>query len=93
MRFIRTGFCCTCGDCCDTQFDEIRDKAYVNAGVAFKGVNRDKENGCSLFNEKTRLCKDYENRPSSCRRFPLLPVEITFLPRCTFTFQGEKVNG
>lgn len=25
---------------------------------------------CDLFNEKTRLCKDYKNRPEMCKNYP-----------------------
>lgn len=25
---------------------------------------------CDLFDEETRLCKDYENRPAICRNYP-----------------------
>ena len=93
MTLIRSGFCCACGDCCDPLFDEIRNKAYVNAGVEYEDVNRDQDgmwDGCSLFDEKTRLCTDYENRGPGCKVFPLHPVEVTILPRCTFTFEVRK---
>ena len=86
---IRRGYCCACGDCCDPQFDEAREKAYLDAGIELKKVNRDMV-GCSTFNPVTRLCEDYENRPSSCRIFPLYPVEVKVLPRCTFTFEVRK---
>ncbi len=87
---IREGYCCKCGDCCDPLFNEIRDKAYVDAGVEYENTNRDEGEGCSAFDERTRLCRDYETRPSSCRAFPLHPVEVTVLPHCTYTFEVRK---
>ncbi len=90
MPLVRTGVCCACGDCCDPLFSEIRDKAYSNAGLVYKAVNRSDGDGCISFDERTRLCREYENRPSNCRAFPLHPVEITVLPRCTFTFEVRK---
>jgi len=87
----REGYCCKCGDCCDPAFDEVRARAYIGAALEFEGrkVNRDKDDGCSAFDHETRLCTVYETRPASCRAFPLHPVEVTVLPRCTFTFSEE----
>lgn len=86
-RLIRTGYCTRCGDCCDPKFAEAREKAYVDAGIDFEKINRDDGEGCSSFNAETRLCENYENRPSGCRVFPLHPVEVEALPRCTFSFE------
>ena len=90
MILIRRGFCWTCGDCCDPKLSEAREKAYFDAGVVFQKINRDDGERCLGFNEKTRLCKTYKDRPLSCRMFPLKPVDVAALPRCTFTFEVRK---
>jgi len=51
---------------------------------------------CDQFDSVTRLCKDHENRPPICSRFPKYSDEkvsesiLRYLPRCSYR---EKESG
>lgn len=47
-------YCSKCGNCCRI------------AGLAYPDLNRG-DGVCKFYNEETKLCKDYENRPEVCR--------------------------
>lgn len=81
-QLFRLGKCTKCGDCCRDETLEARIQAYKKAGVPYKIINND----CMSFDPNTGLCRNYENRPLSCKQFPLLPVDIVALPRCGYSF-------
>jgi len=86
VRIIRKGRCNKCGDCCRHETLPARIQAYEKAGIPYKIINVN----CGCFDTETGLCKNYKNRPSDCRDFPLRPVDILVLPRCGYFFIAVK---
>jgi hypothetical protein len=81
--YERVGKCNQCGDCCREETLPARIRAYKAAGINFTIVNQD----CDKFDLATGRCLDYDNRPESCKQFPILPADIVALPRCSFRFR------
>lgn len=48
--------CNKCGACC-RNVDKSEHTAHLNRG----------DGACKLYNDETKLCSDYENRPDICR--------------------------
>jgi len=82
VKFIRLGNCNKCGDCCRVELLPSRIKMYEKVGLPYKLINQN----CDKFDPETGLCKDYNNRPKSCRDFPTMPVDLLALPRCSYSF-------
>lgn len=82
VKWIRMGECNRCGDCCRPDLLQARIKAYEEAGMPYKLVNKN----CEKFDPETGLCNNYENRPEMCKIFPLHQTDIVALPRCGYYF-------
>jgi len=71
--------CEDCGACCTRiillHTGEI-DKAWVEVhGGKIDGPNIILPIKCEMYDEKTKKCKNYENRPVSCQKFkPISPA-------------------
>ena len=64
-----------CGLCCYIQIVvKVEGKAYVPAAFTVAGAAENEQRYLSLqvcesFDQTTRKCKDYDNRPESCRKY------------------------
>ena len=67
--------CKNCGLCCYIQLVvEVEGKKFIPAAFTVEGGDPNEQRYLSLqvcesFDQKTRKCKDYENRPEACRRY------------------------
>lgn len=85
---VRIGKCNKCGDCCREETLEERIRVYEAFGVPHKLVNQN----CKLFDPATGLCMDYDNRPKDCRDFPMQPLDIIALPKCSYYFVLKNIQ-
>lgn len=81
--YRRIGKCNGCGDCCRKETIPARAAAYKAAKVEFAFVNLE----CGKFDSATGKCLDYENRPETCRKFPVHMADIAALPNCSYRFE------
>jgi Fe-S-cluster containining protein len=86
LRYVEVKFKCTvCGLCCiDTKMELLPEDIERIETLGYRLEDFavfDEESGvwrlrnvnghCVFFNEETKLCKIYENRPIGCRLYPL----------------------
>ena len=57
------------------------------SGIGYKLTHG--EAMCPHFNVYTEKCEDYSKRPVECVKFPVMPIDIIALPRCSYYFLPE----
>lgn len=97
-KYIRTGFCKKCGQCCQNIYIK-HDNKVISDKIEFYKLNKKNkyldfeitgkdESGlifkCKLLDENTNLCKNHKNRDFICRRYPQEEI---------FSFGAKLANG
>jgi hypothetical protein len=81
-KWIRTGFCNMCGDCCNLN-------NWFGEQVRNPSVEFDKDGRCIYQDKETKKCIKQREKPLACVVFPIDPEELISLPNCTYRFIKE----
>lgn len=75
IKKVETETCRKCGLCCFIQLNfNVEGRQFIPTPFTIEGATA-KEKAymslqmCELFDQETRLCRDYDNRPESCRKY------------------------
>ncbi len=98
-RFIRTGSCRRCGQCCrmDVHGDEYRKMELKTFDARLEKAIADGHTepypldpACANLHQLrdgTFVCKIYPDRPMGCRTWPTHPNQLRLVKGCAFQFQ------
>lgn len=92
-KWIRSGECCRCGECCQN-FNpwESASKDIIAGSIA---PERTVANACPLFawQEREGFCRGHQKHPvymKLCKDWPRYPNDIKDFPSCTYSFQMSE---